>query len=94
MKYQLRLRTEAEKDMSQAYNWYNDQQTGLGDVFLCSVETMLEKISEHPLRFPLIHKSVRRALISQFPYAIFFTLKGSTIEVLAVFHCKRNPIFQ
>ena len=94
MKYQLRLRTEAEKDMSEAYNWYNDQQTGLGDDYLHSIETMLDRIIEHPLRFPLVHKKIRRALISQFPYAIFFTLNGMTIEVLAVFHCKRNPIFQ
>lgn len=44
MNYRLILRQEAERDLDQAYNWYNEKVPGLGSDFLVIVERTLESI--------------------------------------------------
>ncbi|MHB9022660.1 MAG: type II toxin-antitoxin system RelE/ParE family toxin [Armatimonadota bacterium] len=91
MRYTLRIRPLAEKDLQQAFSWYEDQRTGLGDDLILCVEAALNTISKTPLLFPTVHRQVRRALVRRFPYAIFYLIDGETIIVLAIFHCKRKP---
>jgi plasmid stabilization system protein ParE len=37
-----------------------------------------------------VHGEFRRALLRQFPYAIYFRVR-SAIEIFAVFHARRDP---
>lgn len=72
MNYRLILRQEAERDLDQAYNWYNVKVPGLGSDFLVTVERALESIQANPERFPIVYRKVQRALLRRFPYGIFF----------------------
>lgn len=43
--------------------------------------------------FPVIYKSVRRALLSRFPYALLFVIEADdTLAIIACFHGSRDPI--
>jgi hypothetical protein len=46
-----------------------------------------------PLRFPVVHGTVHRALLRRYPFAVFFRIRPDTphIVVLAVFPQQGNP---
>ena len=91
MKYKLILRKGAEKDLSEAHHWYNEKVQGLGAEFLAAVERTLNAIQTNPPGYPIIHQTVRRALLHRFPYGIFFIWDRERISVLAVMHTARDP---
>ncbi len=91
MKRELILRQEAEQDLVEAHAWYEERVPGLGAEFLAAVEQTLEYIQGNPDRFPLIYREVHRALISRFPYGVFFVFNDQRISILAIMHAAREP---
>ena len=87
----LIVRPEAEAEMTGAFDWYEDRAPGLGLEFLCCVDAVFSAALRNPLRFPLVHRTVRRALTRRFPYEVLFVEDGERVVILAVFHAKRNP---
>lgn len=87
----LVLRPEAERDLAEAHVWYEKRVPGLGVEFLEAVERALETVQDNPLRYPVVHQSIRRALTRRFPYCIFFIYDRSVVSVLAVMHVARDP---
>ena len=73
----IRLTAEAEADLTDAYAWYRDRGESLARDFLASFESVLEALEPHPESFPEVHNQVRRALMSRFPYAVFYVLGAS-----------------
>jgi toxin ParE1/3/4 len=91
MKYRLILRAEAERDIEESYNWYEDQAAGLGNDFLLALQTRLRTVVERPLSYQAIHSNIRRAVVRKFPHAFFYFVKGNIIIVIACIHHKRDP---
>ena len=91
MPRELIIRPEAEAELGEAFEWYESRIQGLGSEFLLAIDATLAGILRNPLQHPLVHKTVRRALLRRFPYEIFFALGEHHIVILAVFHAKRNP---
>ena len=91
MKYDLIVRPEAEAELAEAFNWYEQHVAGLGSRFLLSIDATINSIRRDPLQYPILYKNVRRALTRRFPYQVFFTVSDLQIIVLAVFHGMRNP---
>ncbi len=87
----LIVRPEAEAEMSDAFDWYEDRVPGLGSEFLLCVDAVFNAILRSPEQFPRIHRAVRRALVRRFPYEAFFVEDEERVVVLSVFHAKRNP---
>lgn len=85
------LQPGAVRDLAEAHDWYERQQTGLGRKFLDAVEASLRRIANRPNGFPTIHQDVRRALVARFPYSVYFRLRMNEVRVLAVVHQHRNP---
>jgi len=53
---------------------------------------MTDRMSASPRQFPVIYKSVRRALLRRFPYALMFVIEpDDTLTVIACFHGRRDP---
>ena len=92
MKYRVIIRAEAEADLLNAFIWYEDQQPDLGRQFLDAVEVSIGDAAENPFRFPrLRHKpEVRRALVTRFPYRVFFVRRRGEIVVFRVLHGARD----
>jgi plasmid stabilization system protein ParE len=82
---------EAREDLLEARAWYDNIRPELGDRFALAVEVTIEAIAEHPLQFPVLYRSRRRAGVRRFPYGIFFELQERRIVVIASFHGRRNP---
>jgi hypothetical protein len=64
----LVLEPEAQDDLNATFEWYENQHTGLGCVFLAEVARVLIAIEKAPARNRLVRRQIRRALIRRFPY--------------------------
>jgi len=91
MKHVLIIRPEAEQELVEAFDWYEERVRGLGSEFLMAVDATVHAIIRKPLQFVKVHKNVRRALLRRFPYAVCFLVEENRIVILAVFHAKRDP---
>ena len=91
MSRRLIVRPEAEAEMAEAFDWYEDRVPGLGSEFLLCVDAVFSSILRNPQHFPHVHRVVRRALTRRFPYEVFFVEDDERVVVLSVFHAKRNP---
>lgn len=85
------VRPEAEAEIAEAFDWYENRVPGLGSDFLLCVDAVFSAILRSPHQFPQVHKVIRRALTRRFPYEVFFVEDNERIVVLSVFHAKRDP---
>ncbi len=86
-----RIRSEAEADLNEAYNWYERQREGLGADFMLCFEESLQKVRRNPEIYPRARKTMRRAWIRRFPYGLFFVVEENVVVVLGIFHSSRDP---
>jgi plasmid stabilization system protein ParE len=84
-------RRKVGRDLAGALGWYEDQRAGLGEEFLGAVEASFDAIQKFPEMFARVHGEVRRALVSRFPYAVFYRVEPKRVVVLAVLHMARDP---
>lgn len=85
--------TEAEIDLEEAVLWYEAELSGLGNRFYDSFENALDRIAKNPNAFIEISPEIRRIIIKQFPYKIFYTVFGNKIFVIGIMHAKRSKRF-
>lgn len=91
MKRTVRLREEADHDLTAAALWYERQRSGLGHEFLDEALSTFKAIAEQPLVCPLVHRNTRRALMHRFPFGVYFRIEDADIVVVAVMHGSRHP---
>lgn len=87
----LILRKEAEQDLKEAYEWYEEQRKNLGNAFVTEIESIFAKIEENAKLHVEVIKDIRRALCYRFPYSVYFIETESNIVVIGVLHQRRNP---
>ena len=92
MEHYLSIREEAYEEIQEAYDWYEEQRQGLGEEFLVAVEGCLKRIAKKPESFQRKYKDFRSALVTRFPFAIFFEISNNHIIVYSVFHTSREPL--
>lgn len=85
------VRSAAEADLAEAYEWYEERSPGLGSEFLRAVDVTFASIARMPGIFPKLHEDIRRARLRRFPYGVFFIERSGTVSVLAVLHAHRDP---
>lgn len=83
----------AEKELDDAFAYYESVQRGLGFRFLSEVELSKNRILSFPLSYEKIGKYSRRCLVQKFPYGLIYQYIGSKEEILivAVSHLHRKP---
>ncbi len=91
MTYKLIIKPQAELDLLDSAQWYENRRKGLGSNFLDAVDDKLQVVIHNPLKYQLRYKSIRLALVHRFPFAIHFTVEEDKIYVLAVLSTYRNP---
>ena len=84
------LSPAADREFDEAAAWY-ERQAGLGERFVERVQEALDRIGQAPALHAAIYQDIRRVRVQRFPYGVFYHILGDRIEVIAVFHDKRNP---
>jgi toxin ParE1/3/4 len=85
------LRDEAQAEFDEAFDYYEAQQAGLGADFVARVQQAFDRIGANPLTHRVVYSDIRKAVVTRFPYVVFYRPHADRVEVLAVFHTSRNP---
>jgi plasmid stabilization system protein ParE len=85
------LLPEANDDLSQAIEYYEDCEDGLGLDFLIEFEKAIRRIVEHPQAWQEISKSFRRCLLGRFPYGIIYSVESKCILIVSVMNLHQHP---
>lgn len=91
MSQRLVLRPEAERDIAEAAEWYDQQRVGLSFQFRAALDNTFASIEENPRQHAQVYRNLRRALVRRFPYGVFYAPLAEEVVVVAVFHTARDP---
>ena len=92
MKYKLVVSVDAENDIEDAMDHYENQQKGLGKRYLLSVKVATKLIIQSPFGFAKIFMEIRKVNTQKFPYSLFYSIEEEQKEVVvfAVIHNSRS----
>jgi len=93
MSWQFLFHSLAKEDYKEAYLWYEDKLTGLGERFGKAVRNKLDQISNNPEAFgSRDNKKFREAKIEFFPYLIIFKIKkrSKVIYISSLHHASKQ----
>ena len=85
------LRDEAQAEFDDAFDYYEGQQPGLGVDFMVRVQQVFDRISANPRMHRVVLGDIRKAIVTRFPYCVFYRPDPGRVEVIAVFHTSRDP---
>lgn len=91
--YSYKLLPKSYKELLNAWEWYEEKQTGLGDRFREEVGRTIGYILENPYFFQKKHKNYREATTRIFPFLLIYTIDEDKkiVIITAIFHSSRNP---
>jgi len=90
--YEIIISPEAENELNISKEFYESKQEGLSKDFVKEVDKTIDRIVQNPEQFPKVkQKQVRKANVNRFPFGIYFAVKDTIINILAVFNYSRNP---
>jgi hypothetical protein len=80
----------AEKDLLEGFEFYECQSEGLGNYFLDSILSDIESLHLYA-GIHTTHFGYLRLLAKRFPFAIYYKVQNSVVQVYAILDCRRNP---
>jgi plasmid stabilization system protein ParE len=87
----ITIRRAAQAEYDEAVDWYERQRPGLGAKFARRIKEQLDRLVATPLMHGIVYKDIRKAVVTQFPYFIYYRVLATKIVVIAVFHSSRDP---
>lgn len=91
MAYLILFSEDADNEIIDAFNWYNNQKQGLGEEFLKELDTCIIKLQTQPSYYGFVKKQYRSVNIRRFPYIIVFRIAGLKVFIKSVKHTSRKP---
>ena len=89
MKYSFH--EEAEKELNDAIDYYNECQNGLGFEFVEEVHSSIQNILLFPSAWAPLSPNTRRCLTNRFPYGVIYQITADEIFIIAVMQLNRDP---
>jgi len=89
----IRFLSPAQRELDDAYAWYERQSPGLGLELLDEIDRAVHRIKAYPYSCEEFTDGLRRALVNRFPYGLIYGLEGDSLVVLAVAHLHREPYY-
>jgi toxin ParE1/3/4 len=90
MNLPLTFHPAVHDELDDAYQWYEQRRTGLGDDFLAAIEEVFRRIAATPAIYGTVFQNVRCRLPRRFPYAVYYRIHPDRVEILAVYHTSRD----
>jgi plasmid stabilization system protein ParE len=85
------LRDEAQAEFDEAFDYYEGKQAGLGVNFVARIQQVFDRIAANPKLHAVVFADIRKAVVTRFPYCVFYRADASQVEVIAIFHSSRDP---
>ncbi len=81
----------AQAEFTDAVNYYNAKNEGLGLEFSDEIQAAIVRIIEYPEAWSLVSKRTRRCRTKRFPYGIIYQVRDNNLLIIAVMHLHREP---
>lgn len=81
----------ALEELAEAVSYYKKVDRDLARRFRTIVRTMVANIKRAPLEGAIYIDDVRRRVLSDFPYVIFYIPYEKEILIVAIMHTSREP---
>ena len=91
MAYILEVKDAANTEITEAYLYYEEKRTGLGEEFLEHLDAYFDRITTNPNHFSKKREPYREAFIKRFPFLIIYEVTKKKIIVYSVFNTWKNP---
>ena len=85
------FRRAVGRDLAGAYWWHEERRRGLGEQFLAAVDATFDQIEQFPEIFAVRYGRVRMAVVSHFPYVVFYRVDPRSVVILTVLHTSEDP---
>jgi toxin ParE1/3/4 len=95
----VRFHPLATAEVVEAQLWYQRRVDGLGDRFLDAVRTTTSRAARWPNSGTPTRQDEsgvaleREVVVAGFPYVVAYRVTGSDLEILAVHHERRRPLY-
>jgi plasmid stabilization system protein ParE len=90
--YTLESDSAVDADIEAASEWYEGEEPGLGLEFLEELRSVYQGILDGPFKYQGLRSGIRRALTKRFPYAIYYSIEGEVIVIVAVLIPRAIPL--
>lgn len=89
MKYSFH--PSAENELTEAVDYYNAVQRGLGLEFAKEIHHTIQNILSFPNSWTPLSEHTRRCLTNRFPYGVIYQMAVDEIYIIAVMQLSREP---
>jgi plasmid stabilization system protein ParE len=83
----------ADRELLEAFNYYEDRVESLGYGFLDEVEKAIQFLLAHPEAAPRVGAEVRSYTLDRFSYSLIYRIRRDRLRILAVAHQSRRPYY-
>jgi len=91
MVYRIFVKPEAEEELLEVLEWYDEQREGLGSELYKEVIELMNRIEKNPEHFQKRYKDFRISFTKRFRYGIHFIVEGQIIYIHAILHTSKKP---
>ena len=86
----IKVLESAQLDLVNGFHFYDRQTEGLGNYFVDSIYSDIESLYLYA-GIHSQHFGYYRLLSKNFPFAIYYRIKGNNVLIYAVLDCRQNP---
>lgn len=86
-----KFHSEALEELEEAVAYFKAIDRDLAKRFRASLGTVIASVAKSPLLGPIYVDEVRKRVLSDFPYVIFYLQFERQIMIVAVTHTSREP---
>lgn len=93
MHYKVIYSPDIYEDIQKSIDWYNEQQTDLGEHFLSTLKGQMISLSTTSKLYNVRYDNIRCMRLNKFPFMIHYYINEAekTVFVEGVFHTSLNP---
>ena len=91
MTWTVTVLEDAEMDLIESADWYEECDLRLRAGFLLCVDAAFDRIARNPFTYPRIDGEFRRAMIHRFPFWVIYRVFAQEVFIVAVAHASRHP---
>lgn len=87
----IKFLEEAQLELDEAVEFYNQEYPGLGNRFLQEVLNAVDRIAQFPDAWHPLSQNTRRCQTRKFPYGLIYSKFDSEILIISVSNLHREP---
>ncbi len=87
----FRFHPEAERELREAIEYYEEVEPGLGYDFSVEVYSAVQRAVTYPQAWPVLDGDIRRVLVRRFPYGALYAEEEGSLLIIVVMNLHREP---